>query len=153
MPSATRRRQLVVAFPHPATGCRLVFEDSGEVATAWLEDPEGAVLADVWLYNHRQGPEALALGRPPFLNPRALSRPLDQPFPRTAREVTVAWAVEGELLLAEVRLRGRPLGRLAPGSHPGWSACAVADGPLARRLEADVEARRGDSAPRGRAVR
>jgi hypothetical protein len=126
---------MLLEFPHPPTGCRLVFEDTGAVATAWLLGPEAEVLGDVWLYNHGAGPEALRWDAPPFQNPRALSRPLGSDFPRGEADVTAAWVVEGPLLLVELFLRGVLLARLSPGSQPGWSACALADGPLARVLE------------------
>jgi hypothetical protein len=125
---------MLLHFSHPPTGCRLVFEDTGAVATAWLEGPEGEVLADVWLYNRGAGPESLRCEAPPFLNPDALSRPLDQPYPASPEELHATWTVDGELLLAELFLRGALLARLSPGSQPGWSACARQDGPLARVL-------------------
>lgn len=122
-------------FPHPPTGLSCVFEDDGRVAWAWLLGPEGECLADVWLYNRVAAPPELVLDAPPFLNAAALSRPLGQPFPTRAAEVEVTWTWEGELLLAEVRLRGVVLGRLSPGAQPGWSAQALAEGPLALPLE------------------
>ena len=44
------------------------------------------------------------------------------------------WTLDGELLLADILLRGNLLARLSPGSQPGWSTLAKEDGPCARVL-------------------
>ena len=40
---------------HPATDCRLIIDDDGRVACAYLLDPEGVIVGDVWLYNSAGG--------------------------------------------------------------------------------------------------
>lgn len=128
---------LLLEFAHPETGLALVFDDDGRVAWAYLRTADGDVIADVWLYNHGPAPEEADwtnCTQVPFLNPSSLAHDLDQSPARTARDVTVKWTLDGELLLADIFLRGALLGRLSPGSQPGWATLAKEDGPCARVL-------------------
>ncbi|MCC6335838.1 MAG: hypothetical protein IT380_17845 [Myxococcales bacterium] len=128
---------LLLEFHHPDTGLAVVFDDDGRVAWAYLRTGDGDVIADVWLYNHGPAPrEADWTDRRqvPFLNPSSLARDLEQPPARHPKDVAVEWTLDGELLLADILLRGSLLARLSPGSQPGWSTLAKEDGPCARVL-------------------
>lgn len=123
---------------HRPTGFALCVIDDGRVGWAYLCGPEGEVLGDVWLYNHGPAPTRFDFNRQPLANVAALARPLPQPPPETPADIEVRWRVDGELLLADVWLRGQLLARVTPGSQPGWSALALDDGPCACVLpEAD----------------
>lgn len=129
---------LLLEFHHPPTGCTLAFVDDDRVAYAYLRDAEGAIIGDVWLYNRLPAPADADWSdarQAPFLNPQPCALPLPQPPPRAKEDVRVSWSQDEVLLLADVYLRGELLGRLSPGSQPGWAALARADGPLARTLE------------------
>jgi len=131
---------LLLEFPHEPTGCALAFVDDGRVGYAYLRDPEGAIIADVWLYNRLPAPADADWSDPrqaPFLNPEPCALPLTQPPPRAREDVRVVWSQDDVVLLADVYLREQLLGRLSPGSQPGWATLARTDGPLARRFEAE----------------
>ena len=136
---------LTAEFVHELTGCAVAFEGGGHAAWAYFKAPEGAVIGDVWLYNVGPAPEAVDFSDPaaaPFQNPAALARPLAQPLPTRRDELEVCWTLDGELLLADLHLRGELLGRLSPGSQPGWATHARGPGPLALPLEAGAPRRR-----------
>lgn len=127
---------MLLRFEHPDTGCALVVDAAGPAAWAYLLEPEGDIVGDVWLYNRGPAPLAADWSDPskaPFPNPASHCRPLAQPPAEDAADFSVAWTVEGELLLADVWLRGVALARLSPGSQPGWNVLATADGPCAKR--------------------
>jgi hypothetical protein len=128
---------LLVEFQHAETGLAVVFDDDGRVAWAYLRTLDGEVIGDVWLYNHGPAPaeaDWTDTTRVPFLNPAALAHDLDQPPAKKRSDVTVEWTLDGELLLADIFLRGTLLARLSPGAQPGWSTLAKDDGPCARVL-------------------
>jgi hypothetical protein len=129
---------LTIEVTHRATGCSVVFVDDERVGTAYLRDPEGTIIGDTWLYNCGPAPREVDwtdASQAPFPNEAEFALELDQPPPSSAEDVTVEWFHGEELLLANVYLRGVLIGRLSPGSQPGWSAFARADGPLARKLD------------------
>lgn len=122
-----------VEFTHELTGLRLTVTVDTRVAWATLAEAD-EIIADVWLFNVAAAPASVDLqSEPPFLNARELSRPFDQAWP-AADDVTADWLVDGELLLADVYVRGVLVGRLSPGASPGWSAFATDAGPLAYPL-------------------
>lgn len=128
-------------FVHAETGLAVVLDDDGRVGTAWLQTPEGDVIGDVWLYNRGPSPERVDwtdATQAPFQNPATHARPLDRPLPSSPEDFSVQWTLDGELLLADVRLHGALLARLSPGSAPGWSVLATQPGPRALPLP-DVE--------------
>jgi hypothetical protein len=125
--------KLLLESRHALTDCRVIIDDDGRVAYAYLLDPDGTIVGDVWLYNRLPPTDEIDFeGGAPFLNPHAQSP--DQPLPTTPAELSVEWLMDDALLVAEVRLRGAPLARLTPGSQPGWHAWAL-NGPLARPFE------------------
>ena len=120
-------------FTHPDTGCTVEIADDGRGAWAFLRDPAGDIIGDVWLYNRVAPPQQLDLTRSelaPFLNPLSLARPLEGPLPSRA-QLDVRWTMTDEVLLADVLVREALLARLSPGTQPGWNTLAVCDGPLA----------------------
>lgn len=131
-----------VDFMHPDTGLVVTVDDDGRVAYAYLRAPEGDIIGDVWLYNRGPAPESVDWADPreaPFRNPRSHARDLDVPPAERSSDFSVEWQVDGELLLADVKLRGVLLGRLSPGSQPGWAALAKVDGPCAHVLPVEEE--------------
>lgn len=126
---------LLVEFRHPETGLSVVIDDDDRVAYAYLREPEGEIIGDVWLYNRVADPDHADWSDPtqaPFPNPRTHARALDRPLPSGVEDLEVAWRLEGELLLADVLLHGALLARLSPGSAPGWSVLATESGPCAQ---------------------
>jgi len=128
---------LLLEFTHDVTGFTVCVDDDGRVAWAYLRAPDGALVGDVWLYNHGPAPDEVDWTDPsavPFLNPSSHARDLGQAPPRGRDDFSVEWTLDGELLLADIFLRGELLARLTPGSQPGWSTLAKEDGPCARVL-------------------
>ena len=67
---------ILCSIPDPAGNLVAVFEDDGRVAYAYLLEGDD-VVADVWVYNRADAPEAPEWADPdkaPFLNPRAFVR-------------------------------------------------------------------------------
>jgi hypothetical protein len=126
----------MLEFHHESTGCSLVIDDDGRVAYAYLRDPECAIIGDVWLYNRAPAADAdwADPAQVPLPNPPSFACPLPGE-PPSAEDLTVRWAVDETLLLADVLVRGTLLARLSPGAAPGWNVLAIADGPLAQVLE------------------
>ena len=123
----------LLSFPHRETGCSLVIDDDGRVAYAFLRGPDDEIIGDVWLYNRTpcpQPPDWTDPTQAPFLNPESMARTLEGRLP-TSDELTVAWTLDGVLLLADVKLRGELLARVSPGSAPGWNVLALEAGPCA----------------------
>jgi hypothetical protein len=119
-------------FRHAQTGCSVVIDDDGRVAYAYLRDPDGEIIGDVWLYNRVTEPADWSdPSQAPFPNPPSHARPLDRPLPSGPGDFAVQWLVDDQLLLAEVSLHGSRLARLSPGAAPGWSVLATAEGPCA----------------------
>jgi hypothetical protein len=116
----------------------VVDDDGARVACAYLLK-EGAIVADVWLYNRGANPTKPEWGiqgaRPPFKNPADLVvgsfAPINGPgdvrleFSRTP----------AGLVAVDVLLRGKLHARLVEGETPGRCALAKADGPIARVLQ------------------
>jgi hypothetical protein len=128
---------LLLEFTHDVTGFTVCVDDDGRVAWAYLRAPDGELVGDVWLYNHGPAPDEVDWTDPsavPFLNPSSHARDLEQAPPRGRDDFSVEWTLDGELLLADIFLRGELLARLTPGSQPGWSTLAKEDGPCARVL-------------------
>lgn len=126
-----------VDFVHGETGLTVTVDDDGRVAYAYLRLGD-EVLGDVWLYNRGPSPAAVDwtdAAQAPFPNPRSHARELPWAPARRASDFSVEWTVDGELLLADVKLRGVLLGRLSPGSQPGWASLATQDGPCAQVLD------------------
>ncbi len=131
---------MLLEYAHAETGCSLVIDDDGRVAYAFLRAPEGDIIGDVWLYNRVPTPAVADWSNPllaPFPNAATHARELDQSPPENADDLSVEWTVDGELLLADVFLRGVLLARLSPGAAPGWSVLATQRGPCALPLEED----------------
>lgn len=125
-------------FVDEATGVSVRLVLGGRAAWATLADPDGQLIGDAWLYNVGPAPEAIELTAPPTEpapNAAALSSPLEQPPGRARGDFEVRFTLDGELLLADVFLRGEWLARLSPGSQPGWAAHATAPGPFAHPLD------------------
>lgn len=127
---------MLLQFPHE-TGCMLAVDDDGRVAYAYLHAPDGDIIGDVWLYNRVATPPTPDWSTPPFLNAASHAKPLDQPPPHRPDDLTVEWTVDGELLLADIFLRGVLLARLSPGAQPGWNVLATQRGPCALPFDDD----------------
>lgn len=130
---------MLLEYTHAETGCSLIIDDDGRVAYAYLREPEGEIIGDVWLYNRVPTPAVADWSNPldaPFPNAATHAKALDQALPGSEDDLSVEWTVDGELLLADVYLRGVLLARLSPGAAPGWNVLATQRGPCALPLEA-----------------
>ncbi len=134
----SRRGELIQhEYVDEATGLSVRLVLGPRAAWATLADPEGQLIGDAWLYNVGPAPETIDLTAPPSdpaPNAASLSCPLDQAPGRVRDDFQVRFALDGELLLADVFLRGEWLGRLSPGSQPGWATHATSEGPFALPL-------------------
>ncbi|PZR07185.1 MAG: hypothetical protein DI536_28415 [Archangium gephyra] len=131
---------MLLEYRHTLTGCFVVINDDGRVAYAYLHEPEGEIIGDVWLYNRVPTPDVADWSNPldaPFPNPASHARALDQALPEREDDLSVEWTVDGELLMADVHLRGVFLARLTPGSAPGWNVFATRRGPCALPYDED----------------
>jgi hypothetical protein len=131
---------LLVQFSDPESQHRVMLEDDGRVAYAYLLKAD-EILGDVWLYNYGEPPvdpewtDQSAIPTMPLRNPRGFA--LDTRYPPIAdyRDVRVAWIHrKDEPVMAEVYLRGTLHALLQPGARPGWCKLAAKDGPLAKIL-------------------
>jgi hypothetical protein len=126
-------------FCSPDGRYAVAIEDDGRVCYAYLLDPDDAIVGDVWLYNRCPAPIEPEWGNregAPYANPRPFVR-LEQDFrvPVTIAEFSVNWGEEEGACMARVRVRGRLLAKVTPGSMPGWNVLAAKDGPLAKVLK------------------
>lgn len=116
----------------------VIFEDDGRVAYGYLLDA-GSICADAWLYNVQDCPEQPEWHDPsnaPFLNPCSFAQPMDFERPSATSDIVFVWDTsdpEGSSAV-NISIRGRLIGRLAPGTKPGWARLAAKDGPLALTL-------------------
>lgn len=128
-------------FTSSETGYSLVFEDDGRVAYAYLLDPIGEIVSDVWLYNRGGTPAEPEWQRPelaPYANPAGYCvahddfRPVDD-----IKEVDVEWgSADDGTVKADVYLRDELFAIVAEGVEPGWCRFALKDGPLANVMPA-----------------
>src|SRR6185503_17482792 len=98
-------------------------------------DPDDAIIGDVWLYNRGPAPIEPEWGDregAPYANPQPFVR-FEQDFrvPVTISDLSVNWGEEEGACVARVRVHGRLLAKVIPGSQPGWNVLAAKDGPLA----------------------
>lgn len=131
--------EILVREDDALTGYSAVFEDDGRVAYAYLLDGD-EIVADVWLYNRGPAPpepEWRDPSRMPFANPEGFASVERLAPAADESEVGFRWrhSTEGAVASLDVLLRGEVVGRLKPGSKPGWAKLAARDGPLARVLE------------------
>jgi len=125
------------------TGYSVFFEDNGRVGYAYLRDPAGTFVGDVWLYNRcetPEDPEWRDREKLPFANPAGFARDHGDFAPvNDASEVTVTWVPPtANKVRACVFVRGELFGVLEDGAKPGWARPARKDGPLAKVLPPDA---------------
>jgi hypothetical protein len=130
------RSEMMIDFQDSASGYRVVVDDDGRVAYAYLLEPGGKIVGDVWLYNREatpDRPEWNDKSKLPFLNSARFAK--EPPPTRIDEEsdVSVNWSGE-DPPEATLFVRGQRYAVLRPGAKPGWSAGAKLDGPLAKVL-------------------
>jgi len=131
---------LIAAKVNEYLGYSVVFEDDGRVAYAYLLDPRGDIVADVWLYNRSETPilpEWENRQEMPFANPIGFVRKdVVYEVAETITDIEVQWeALENGVPKANIYIRGKLFAVLMPGAKPGWSILAAEDGPLAKVME------------------
>lgn len=132
-------KTLIASISDPISGFRVMFEDDGRVAYAYLLAPDGKFVADVWLYNRGKPPlepEWHDRSLMPFANPADYVEE-DGRFmiPTKPSDISVDWdASDPSGLTARIHVHGELFAMLRPGSKPGWSLLAVRNGPLALKL-------------------
>lgn len=130
---------ILVEFIHTETGFSVVFDDNGKVAYGYLIQADETIVADVWLYN-RGGtptdPEWNDIAKMPFRNALAFVTEQEVTPVENEGEIGVEWLhnESGQLIGADILLRGELFGRLMINSRPGWAKLARRNGPLARTL-------------------
>ena len=122
---------MLVKLEEPGGDRSLVIEDDDRVAYAYLLRGR-QVIADVWLYNVIEAPDAVDWRdktQLPFLNPKSLCLPATERI-CDAASVACVWSTGG----VDVLVKGQQLARLENGVKPGWSSYARKPGPLAKPL-------------------
>jgi hypothetical protein len=115
---------------------RLIFEDNGRVAYAYLYKGS-EIIGDVWLYNVCPAPlepEWKDRSKIPFANPKTfISNRIIKPV-SSQNELTVVWEKDenDNLLIVLIYLRDELFAGIAPGSKPGWSKLSIKNGPLSK---------------------
>ncbi len=135
----------------PDSGFKALFEDNGRVAYAYLFDGD-RIIADVWLYNRGPAPsepEWRDRSRAPFANPAKYVSAGQPRYVNEPADVQFVWQRSGDRqeTRAFIFLHGELVAELRPGSKPGWSRYAAKDGPLARVLPKEAEARETPTPP------
>ena len=121
---------------------RVVIEDDGRVAYAYMLDGQNSIVADLWLYNRCPAPAEPEWDNPnnaPFANPSAfVSRTETPEFPASTQDLFVKWSTLSDATVVEVFLKGQWIGKLKEGMKPGWARFAKIDGPLALAMAEDT---------------
>ena len=132
-----KEKGLLLEFTNDEVGAKLIFDDDGKTAYAYLVVDEKTV-GDVWLYNVCETPdrpEWSALENMPFAN--AADFVTEEEFSPIvdSREISVEWEVENACIRQVVlNLRGQRHAVLRPGAKPGWCRLAEKQSPVARPL-------------------
>ena len=122
------------------SGFSVMFEDDGRVAYAYILDPDGNIVGDVWLYNRCAAPaepEWHDKSQLPFANPASFVRGEARIKPvSNVCDVSVQWKLmdDGQPR-ANILIRNHLAGVLSNGSKPGWSTQASRNGPLAKAFD------------------
>jgi hypothetical protein len=129
----------LVQFKDDQTGCTVVIDDDGRVAYAYFLASDGAVIADVWLYNRCPEPDVPEWHQSPagpFANPKDFVRSdLSFILPDTDENFAVSWKLQDpDDPKVIVCLRDELWAIMAPGSKPGFCRLAKTDGPVAKVL-------------------
>jgi hypothetical protein len=127
-------------FLDEVSGFSVYFEDDGRVAYAYLLDPGGDIVGDIWLYNRCNTPiepEWRSPDNMPFANPADYAKDHRGFIPVSdISEVDVRWINQaGEFIKAGIFIRDNLFAILTKRAKPGWSIMAAKDGPLAKVLE------------------
>ena len=130
---------LFLEFDAPKGNYKLIIEDNGRVAYAYLS--EGSKIAgDVWLYNRFPAPEKPEWrdrSKIPFLNPVPYVVESDFHPLTDNNEVSCEWLYENgtdSLDRVLIFVRGQRFAEIGLGMTPGYSVLAKKDGPLAKVL-------------------
>lgn len=127
-------------FQNDEDSYSVVFDDDGRVAYAYLLNPAGSIVGDVWLYNRCSTPVESEWKDPekmPFANPQAYVNESDQDAFQVVdsiSDVKVDWCNEAEKVKARIYIRNKYFASLVEGAKPGSSLLAGKDGPLAKVL-------------------
>jgi len=120
----------------------VVFEDDGRAAYAYLLHGDN-IIGEVWLYNQAptpKEPEWHNKEKMPFLNPDGFIKENISPI-LDSEELKVNWKLSKEMDIDEVliSIRDKLVAMLELDSTPGWSLLVSKDGPLAKRMEIDIQ--------------
>jgi hypothetical protein len=129
----SRTEGMLRLYEVPGSDLSVLIEDDGRVAYAYLRR-DGAIVADVWLYNVAATPEDTTWTdntQMPFLNPTRYCT--QETFRRIEADSEVSCTLVSEHV--EVRVQGQLIARLRPGVKPGWSRLARISDPLAQPLD------------------
>lgn len=128
---------LLLEYRNDDAGAKLVFDDDGKTAYAYLIVGE-KVAGDVWLYNvceSPQKPEWSDRDKMPFANPVGFaSEEKFEPIANPA-DIVLEWEVGSDgLPQVSVFLKGTRHALLRPGAKPGWCRLAANPSPIAKPL-------------------
>jgi len=118
----------------------VVFDDDGRVAYAYLLNPAGSIVGDVWLYNRCSTPVESEWKDPenmPFANSQSYVNEFDHDTFQAVdsiSEVRVDWCSEAAKVKARIYIHNKYFASLVEGSKPGSSLLVGKDGPLAKVL-------------------
>jgi hypothetical protein len=129
----------LIEFIDEDSDFRVMVEDDGRVAYAYLLNPDKKIIALVWLYNRcetPQEPEWRDREKMPFANPADyVRRDIKLALDFTISDFRVEWGFsKQDEIKAFLYLNHTLLAILIPGAYPGWSLLAGKDGPVAKVL-------------------
>jgi hypothetical protein len=130
-------------FFSPCGGYKVMFDDDGKVAYAYLKKG-GAIVGDVWLYNRCPTPDQTEWkdrDNLPFANCKGYMREEGR-LQKSVRldDFRVAWKYAGDEPKAYIYVCGELLASVGVGEKPGCARFATRDGPLAKRMVLDEPA-------------
>lgn len=132
---------LFVEFDAAESNIKLIIEDDGSVAYAYLVD-SGKIVADVWLYNRAEAPREAEwkLGPPknrPFLNAADyICNPFPFEIPQRAEQFGAEWFMSKEKKIGvRVLSNGYTIGEMLYDETPGRAVAARKSGPLAQTFD------------------
>lgn len=135
----SKSASLLISFAADDGRHRLVIEDDGRVAYAYLKD-QGRIIGDVWLYNRCPAPgpaEWKDKAKIPFANCRSY---FDESLGRIKEplggdDFQVDWNETEDGLQVYVYLREELIAMVGPNDKPGYSRFATKNGPLAKVMK------------------
>lgn len=128
------------AWQFPFEELTVYIESDRRTCYAYAGSQDGDIYnfyGDVWLFNCGPAPEVPPWKNgehPPFANPIGLAREFDLGDEIVPSDFDVSAQAGADRITYVISFRGRPIGTIWDGAHPGCSRFALCDGPVAMVL-------------------